>query len=1075
MFHFFHGNRIDRLGDRLIGALSASPLPDPMQPEIIVVQNHGMARWLSLRYARRQGIAANMKFLFPSELVWYLIRLTDSDIPETLPSDRGPMTWSIMNILLEEEHELLQPLRNYIESSPENRIFRSWKLAGRIADVFDQYLVYRPDMLLGWENGSLSTGEPSEKWQQYLWNRLIETWEKGQLPAQHLHRARLQQELLVRIGEGSLPDEDLPGRVSIFGVSSLPPAFLDMIGAFSTLREVYYYWLSPNREAMEQQPSEPLLKSLGREGREFLYCLNSMGERQKGVDIQTNFVDEEEPVGGATVLGALQNSITNTPADGGSVSVDPSDASIQIHSCHSAFREVEVLHDRLLDLFERDEELQPEDILIMTPDIESYAPIIDSVFGNPESGLPEIPYSIADQSVQSTHPSVRIFLRILELADSRFKISDVLDILDSAAIKRKFDLSEDDIGVLERWLDENRIHWGIDGEFRREEGLPPDNSFTWRSGMERMVMGYAVYAGDELIDGIYPYGEVEGRDLSELVGRFASLMDRLFALRRQSRTQRKPSGWLTLLKQVVNQFIPDQSEFYRDRSEITRVLEQLAAGMEAAGKLPEVPFSVINQDLRERLEAHSTGGGFLGKGVTFSTLVPMRSIPFRCIGMIGMNDGAFPRSRINAEFDLMARQHRAGDRSRRNDDRYLFLENLISAERYLYISYLGRSNRRDTEFPPSVVVNELVGRLTEITGLEAGDWIMEHRLQSYSRTYFDRESDAELFSYSAEQREVADTLADDETGAPLFLENPLPDPGEEAKHLSMAELISFFRHPSRYLIRERLDLYMGDEERYWEDREPFRLEGLERYRLEQELLDRHLEDRSIDNFYEIAVATDLIPGGWTGRREFDQRSRIAGQFANSVRPLLDQKKLDPLEFTFTFSDFVLAGRLDRIYKNSRILYRYGRVKANTRLEAWIGHLFLQLAAPDGYPRRTLVLGRDKNNNVISERLGPVDDAKHRLSMLLRMYERGLKERTWFLPESSYAYAEELFVKGSTPEKARGRAQNRWQNPYISYPFEGDDPYNKQLYRSHNPLEYKEFEDVSKVIWEPWFNALKEES
>src|SRR5690606_9535507 len=123
------------------------------------------------------------------------------------------------------------------------------------------------------------------------------------------------------------------------------------------------------------------------------------------------------------------------------------------------------------------------------------------------------------------------------------------------------------------------------------------------------------------------------------------------------------------------------------------------------------------------------------------------------------NDGDYPRPRAPAHFDLTENDYRPGDRSRRDDDRYLFLEALLSARERFYLSWVGRSVVDNAESPPSVLVAQLRDHLADVLHSESGyDNVLEqltteHPLQGFSREYFRSASpESRLFTYSREWR-----------------------------------------------------------------------------------------------------------------------------------------------------------------------------------------------------------------------------------------------------------------------------------------------------------------------------------
>jgi exodeoxyribonuclease V gamma subunit len=296
-------------------------------------------------------------------------------------------------------------------------------------------------------------------------------------------------------------------------------------------------------------------------------------------------------------------------------------------------REVEVLQDVLLSLFAGDPALLPKDILVMTPDIETYAPFIQAVFSLPPGDPRFIPFSVADRGVRKESQMLDAFLSLLDLPGSRFGATQVLDILESRAVRSKFSLAEADLELVERWVGETRIRWGIDGESRKELGLPEFSENTWRAGLERMLLGYALPGRDELFGEILPYDRIEGGE-AEVLGNFLGFMEKLFASSGELAQARTLEDWSGFLLRLFETFFLPDAETEREARVIRRVLNDLAGKQALAGFDEKVELAVIQSYLRGCLETEGFGFGFLTGGLTFCAMLPMRSIPFKVILML---------------------------------------------------------------------------------------------------------------------------------------------------------------------------------------------------------------------------------------------------------------------------------------------------------------------------------------------------------------------------------------------------------------------------------------------------------
>ena len=1064
MLTFYYGTELENLADRLFDELDKNPPSNLLAEEVFVVQNHGIGQWLSLRMAEKEGIAANLTFEFPSERIWSLIRLLDDDIPQTLPSDRGPMTWTLMERFEDKQFlDQFENLRHYIqEEDPDKRLMRSWKLASKIADVFDQYLIYRPQMILDWEQQKLHTKNlEAEKWQSALWRRLVRYW-KEDYEGKYLHRAELQERLWRAIEEDRLPTDQLPDRITVFGVSSASPAFIKTMTKLSKLTEVHFYHLSVDPRITETGKfNNPLLQSMGQEGTTFMSLLSSY------TDVDIDSVEGAEPSAHSLFSAVKSDLVNDNSLTGRQLAIPVDDKSIQVHNCHSPMREVEVLYDQLLNLLDDNPKLNPDEILIMTPDIETYTPFIDAVFSAPDKGQPEIPYAIADRGVGAQQPVADTFLKVTELSMSRFKVTDVLDLLDSEPILETFGFTDDELNRIEQWVGDNNIRWGIDGKDKKDLDLPQSDHFTWRAGLRRILLGYAMHSSDDqLYDDIYAYQEVETSDDASLAGKMSLFLNQLFSIANRTDTPKIPGEWKEILNQIADTFIPDNRDYFWELSNIRKGINKLTEYAALVGYDHKIPFSVVRHWLAEHLQQQSTGGGRIGRGVTFSSLMPMRSIPFEVIGMIGMNEGAFPRSKIPIEFDLMHLDTQIGDPVQSEQDRYLFLENLLSARQVIYFSYVGQSNRQDTDFPPSVVLREFIDHLEEYYGISSDDLVTKHRLQAFSPAYF---KDDVYFSYSQTRKNIANEIESSGKKGVDFFADALPEPEEEWKQLSISDLISFFQHPSKYLLRNRLGIYLRNQDVLTDEREPFELDNLSGYQVKQELLDRFLKEQSLEEYRKVMQSRDMLPEGWSGEQEYQKKAQEVRAFGEEIQLRLQDQPLDDIEVDIEINGFRIVGKLENIYQGAQMDYRFGKAKAKYRTAFWIRHILFQLSKPDEHSGHSKYFSWD-NGSFEEISLSACDEAQTILADLLDLYSQGLAKPIQLYCKSSYAFSETVYKEGKAIEEGIRNAEKAWDPSWDGATAEKNDAYYKLVTGGKN-LFSQEFTENARRVWAPFFKVL----
>ncbi|OTW28487.1 exodeoxyribonuclease V subunit gamma, partial [Vibrio parahaemolyticus] len=453
-----------------------------------------------------------------------------------------------------------------------------------------------------------------------------------------------------------------------------------------------------------------LLASMGKLGRDNMYLLSQLESHE----IEA-FVDVDRD----SLLHQLQADILNLEEHQDDQQIENShhkqvvslgDKSLSLHACHSPMREVEVLHDQLLAMFDADSTLKPRDIIVMVADINAYSPAIQAVFGN-APGERFIPYSISDRTADQESPILAAFMQLVNLPNTRCLASELLELLETPAILKRFELCEDDFLQAKQWVEESGIRWGLDANTGREFELPETRQNTWQFGIQRMLLGYAMPESAGLFEteqgSLSPYNEVQGMG-AELAGKLAHFIQQISTYRSKLSHVQTIDGWRETLVSLLDDFFSVELEGEMALKSIRDTLSQLKEQLADAAFDDALSPSIISQYLQNKLSGTRVSQRFLAGQVNFCTLMPMRSIPFRTVCLLGMNDGVYPRSMPPEGFDLMTGRTKPGDRSRRDDDRYLFLEAMLSAQQTLYISYVGRSIQDNTERVPSVLVSELM-------------------------------------------------------------------------------------------------------------------------------------------------------------------------------------------------------------------------------------------------------------------------------------------------------------------------------------------------------------------------------
>lgn len=928
-----HGNRLELLAEAAFDWLAANPL-QPLEEESFLVQSNGMAEWLKMELATAHGVCACTRVELPARFVWRAYRavLGRHAVPRASALDKLPLTWRLMQLLPQLAGAPgFEPVAGFLG---DGEMARRLQLAQRLADLLDQYQVYRGDWLHDWAQGQDRLGSagaaaggmpapvpPDQAWQPALWRALLDA-----LPAEAAGTARpeLHRRFLhtLQRAPGSLQLDALPRRLVLFGTTHIPHQTLEAIAALSAHCQVLmavpnpcrYHWadIIEGREllraasrrhapragrdlsALPMQDmhahGHPLLAAWGRQSRDFVRQLDAFDDvhtaRQRFDLPRVDLFDEGA---GTHLLGQVQAAIREllplqehprTP-------IPDDDQSIVFHVAHGAQREVEILHDQLLALFAQapaQHPLNPRDVVVMVPDIDAFAPSIRAVFGqHPRGHNRHIPWGIADQKSRRHQPILVALDWLLQAPQQRFGASEVRDLLDVPSLARRHGVAAEDLPKLVAWMEGAGIRWGLNTAHRQSLGLAASgDQNSWAFGLRRMLLGYATGPLERAdgFAGVEPYAEIAGLSAG-LAGALATLLEALTRWWAQCSTSCPPAQWAERLRALSAGLFEATDD--TDRAVLGALDAALASwlqGCELAGFDGEVDLAVAREAWLGAVDEPPAGGRFRAGGVTFCTLLPLRAIPFEVVCLLGMNDGDYPRRSARSDFDLMALpgQARPGDRSRRDDDRQLMLDALLSARRVLYISWAGRSPRDNQAQPPSVLVSQLRDYLATAWGREVlAQRTTAHPLQPFSRQYFEHRSDAgpapALITYASEWRNAHLEPAPDANspGAPAAGAAGA-GAGEAAPlTLTVAGLAGFLRNPVKAYFRHRLLISFDEPGQTTQDEESFASAGLERWALLDEVL------------HEARRQVDAGGRGASGQEQADVATLVQAQLARLKR------------------------------------------------------------------------------------------------------------------------------------------------------------------------------------------------
>ena len=1035
--HIHKSNRAEALVDELAAGLASAPL-SPLEADVIVVPSAAVGRWLSVELSERLGVWANPSFPFPRTFLERVLDVTlDEEPGASAVFEPSVLRWSIADALEQlRGHPSFTSVERYLDT--EDRTARRLAFSRQLAAQYDRYVVYRPSLLERW-----ARGDPAD-WQAVLWRHLVNEHGPNHLAARI---GRLSRALEAR----DFPAE-LPTRLALFAVQSLPPLFMHAFSQIASRVETHFFVLSPTKEFWEDVwslfgPGHPLLAAHGRVAREFQAQLTELSNHV--VSETEHYIDP----GDATLLTALQSDMLHLREPADRTTAPAGDASIAIHACPSRLREVQVLHDQVRAALEEDPTFDPHDIVVMTPDVNAYAPLVDAVFSNTR---PYIPFHLADRDTTFAKEGGADALTLLRTLTSRLSLDTMMDMLSLRSLHPAFRLDEDERAMFAELADEAGIRWGADAEHRAEMGLPVDGHHTWRAGLDRLLLSLAMPDGDaQVFEGVLACGRASS-EVALILEKVASFCDRLFEFRTELRHERSLSEWGSRLEAFLGVMIGPQQLNDEPFNRLRAAAHLLSQESAAAGFAEPVSLRSFCDALEEAVTHRRASVSQSMSGITFCQMEPLRSIPFRVVCLLGLSDDAFPRADMTRELDHI-RSWRLGDRSIRNDDRHSFLGAILSARDKLVISFVRRERQGQATSQMSPLVRDLLDVVNASSG-EAPLQVVTHPLRPYDARYFTGE-DPRLFSFSERYLNMATA----QRGLPTVASRPPVLDQSPPELISIDELSHWLWHPSRALLRDKLGIHLRSESFKREDLGVFHADGLTAWKLGNTALGMRDQPHAVTALLDASPA---LPPGELGAHLREQIGNQVHALAELAEPLA-HAPIAPIHVKAELHGTIVEGTIGDLHAGQRMRLQYSKAGRRGDVQAWLEHLLLNLVAPPDTPRETVLISRSERGEPTVRRLPLLSDPAPILESLVDLYRRA-----WQAPVPLFSFASLAYAKALKGGRSAAEGLTRAEVAFRKTPGDASDVYVQRLHPP-NPLaaNAEEFQRMATVLYLPMLKAM----
>ncbi len=1030
MFYSFNSTSLDRLQNKL-GELLTLHNKNIFAPNWIVVQNKEMGEWLSINIARQQGISAHNQYVFPLELAWKIYRLNDNKVAHNLPLDLIPMQWSIFE-LLQKKSDLLDENIIKGESLNKNQLFQ---ISQNLADIFDLYQVYRPELLRRFEASERLTKE--EEWQGEIWNSLVKSTSAEGIKS----KFEANDNLLKLLKNGSYPIGKLPKAIYVFSVTQITQPLGMLLAELSKSINVFLFFNKhePKQGAQPVKEWEEFSNHLTYPEIDYESVINSL-KKQSGIEIiETDLDAEIKKTANTTLLGNIKRAIS-----GNSYGNMNADATFHIHSCHSVKREVEELKDAILLAMERDKSLKSDDIMILVPEMADYKTILEETFKN-NSEDPDLPISTG---FASQNPANVAFELVINELNGSFKVTDLLAIIENPAVSHTLDLEDNDISTIRDWFIDLQIKRGKDVDV-----------YSWLHGLTNLMLGFGMELdGFSDYDGFIPFNKITSAGQVGLAAKIKAFVHTLIFYSEAVKVNRSPVEWLEFLSEMTRTLLLPENTDKFGFKRIVRKLETLKEKLELSNYSDQVSYAFIIGWINRQINEHKATSGRFGGGITVSTYVPNRGIPYKFIAILGFNEGVFPRSERRPEYDLIHKKPQPGDRVLKEDDSYLFYQTVQSAQDFLHISYLGQDLYSKNLKLPSILLQQLIDLLKR-EKLPENSFFTAHKMHAFNKVYF---KDGEQ-SYSKLNAQLSDFIYNKKLGSKEFVDVALSL--EDKNQIKLDDLIAYYKDPSRFIARNLLGISLYDDYQELENREPFDLDNLENYQIRNRIKNGVLGKVDLENLTNNLQLSGLLPQKAVGKFVWDMQEKKMSGFKQQIQNYPAHKN-SAVEIDLTIGDYQITGTISDVFDDEYVFISAAGIKAKYFIEVWIGHLILSLVKPD--LKRSALICYNSKKSYESYFFTPVnkEDAEEQLEQLLEQYINGSQnpKKYAYEPQMAFEFCDKLSKKPDDSVLALKDAAEKWEgSPWSQFTPPKDEPYNRLIWQS-NPADEESFQEVSKIVF-----------
>ncbi|CAL1329023.1 exodeoxyribonuclease V subunit gamma [Candidatus Providencia siddallii] len=1032
MFKIYHSNQLFSLKNLIIDIIKNKQFSNPFEEEIIIVENFEISQWLQIELTKYFGITCNIHYKLPRDFILEMIYKILPDISKNNHYTKNLIKWRIITILPKIiNNKKLKELKFYIKNDIDGR--KLHQLSEKIANLFESYMIYRPKLITQWEKNKLiNINNKNQSWQKKLWRELFVYRKTLEKKTQHL--LTIHKIFIKFLSAPNYLKNFFPKRIFIYGISSLPPIYIQILNIISKYTDIYLMFKNPCKHFLKynkyllclditkqqkkpininkkEKKINPLLVSWGKLGNDFLKLITNIKNSKKFFiftdtnrltlleNIKQDILDSKNNI-------QLGKTIEKYKTSKNKRLINLLDNTITFNSCYNIKKEIENLYEKLLEFFEKDNTLTPKDILVKVSNIEVYTPYIYAIFSKDKSEN-YIPFSILNKKPLKSNPIIQAFISLLNLPKVRFFKDQIFDLLDISAISKKFDINENELDILNNWINKYEIKFGLDNNNFKDLNLPIINQNTWEFGLKKILSKYSINKDFKSLDNIFSYDKYNNTKL-KLINKLFFFIETLKKWRILLKKKYSLKKWKNIYKELINDFfiINDNTEII-----LTLLKNQLYKIINTAttsGHTKHIKSLLIRDELLISINEKKENYNFFTGSVTFCTFTQMKSIPFKIICLLGMNDNVFPRNITQENFDLKKNKIILGDKKTDYEDKYLFLETLISTTKIFYLSYIGISINNEPR-NPSILIEELLNyicqnfRIIGTENLNVDDSykiLKKHLITKHNNIQFKKEN---FFNKTKNQNYINKSLkktiitkSKNKQNSFLIKKNKI------ITKINIEELLNFYNNPIKFFFQKKLNVYFSEEKESF-DSEPFYFNKLQLHNLYKKILDFSIKNKNIKSIYDKLKIEGKLPINNFDKILWKESIKNTSHLIKKIK----EHNEKPFDYYIKckIKNININGSLKNIYKTGILRYQPNYINANNFIRLWIEHLFFNFKISE---KETTIL--DINNNYY--KFPSIEKKKNLnyLELLIMGYLKGQNSPLLLLNNSCWNWLSACFNK-----------------------------------------------------------------